>query len=57
MAPSATIRGEWNVLLNPKHHEFGKIRFRTLCRLSNLTNDVRVILLLRARWDEGTLKC
>jgi RES domain-containing protein len=26
--PSAAIRGEWNVLLNPAHPEFSKIRFR-----------------------------
>jgi RES domain-containing protein len=28
MAPSAAIRGDWNVLLNPAHRDFGKIRFR-----------------------------
>lgn len=27
LVPSAAIRGEWNVLLNPGHPEFGKIRF------------------------------
>jgi len=26
--PSAAIRGEWNMLLNPTHAEFGKIRIR-----------------------------
>jgi RES domain-containing protein len=25
--PSAAIRGDWNVLLNPAHPDFGKIRF------------------------------
>ena len=29
LVPSAAIRGEWNVLLNPDHPEFGKIRFKT----------------------------
>jgi RES domain-containing protein len=28
LVPSAAIRGEWNVLLNPVHAEFGRIRFR-----------------------------
>lgn len=27
--PSAAIRGEWNLLLNPAHADFSKIRFRT----------------------------
>jgi RES domain-containing protein len=29
LVPSATIRGEWNVLLNPVHQDFDKIRFRS----------------------------
>jgi RES domain-containing protein len=28
LVPSAAIRGEWNVLLNPIHHEFRKIKLR-----------------------------
>jgi RES domain-containing protein len=28
LVPSAAIRGEWNVLLNPAHHGFSAIRFR-----------------------------
>ena len=28
LVPSATIRGEWNMLLNPAHPEFTKIEFR-----------------------------
>ena len=28
LVPSAAIRGEWNVLLNPTHPDFGQIRFR-----------------------------
>ncbi len=28
LVPSAAIRGDWNVLLNPAHPEFGKIKFR-----------------------------
>jgi RES domain-containing protein len=27
LVPSAAIRGEWNVLLNPAHPEFSKITF------------------------------
>jgi RES domain-containing protein len=27
LAPSAAIRGEWNILLNPAHAQFAKIRF------------------------------
>lgn len=27
LVPSAAIRGEWNVLLNPAHGDFSKIRF------------------------------
>jgi len=27
LVPSAAIRGEWNVLLNPAHAEFSKIKF------------------------------
>ena len=27
LVPSAAIRGEWNVLLNPAHSEFSQIRF------------------------------
>jgi RES domain-containing protein len=27
LAPSAAIRGEWNVLLNPEYPEFSKVRF------------------------------
>jgi len=27
LVPSAAIRGEWNVLLNPAHPDFGQIRF------------------------------
>jgi len=28
LVPSAAIRGEWNVLLNPAHPDFSKIRFQ-----------------------------
>lgn len=28
LVPSAAVRGEWNVLLNPAHPEFRKIKFR-----------------------------
>jgi RES domain-containing protein len=28
LVPSAAIRGEWNVLLNPAHVEFSRIEFR-----------------------------
>jgi RES domain-containing protein len=28
LAPSAAIRGEWNVLLNPAHPGFSRIRFK-----------------------------
>jgi RES domain-containing protein len=28
LVPSAAIRGEWNVLLNPAHAEFAEVRFR-----------------------------
>ena len=28
LAPSAAIRGEWNVLLNPAHSGFSKVKFR-----------------------------
>jgi RES domain-containing protein len=28
LVPSAAIRGEWNVLLNPVHRDFFKIQFR-----------------------------
>lgn len=28
LAPSAAVRGEWNVLLNPGHAEFSKVKFR-----------------------------
>lgn len=28
LVPSAAIRGEWNVLLNPVHAEFSRIEFR-----------------------------
>jgi RES domain-containing protein len=28
LVPSAAIRGEWNVLLNPAHAEFPRIEFR-----------------------------
>jgi RES domain-containing protein len=28
LVPSAAIRGEWNVLLNPAHADFGQIRFQ-----------------------------
>jgi RES domain-containing protein len=28
LVPSAAIRGEWNVLLNPAHAEFSKVEFR-----------------------------
>jgi RES domain-containing protein len=28
LAPSAAIRGEWNVLLNPVHRDFSRIQFR-----------------------------
>lgn len=27
LVPSAAIRGEWNVLLNPAHRDFSKIKF------------------------------
>jgi RES domain-containing protein len=27
LVPSAAIRGEWNVLLNPAHPDFSKIKF------------------------------
>lgn len=30
LVPSAAIRGEWNVLLNPEHSDFGTIRFMAL---------------------------
>jgi RES domain-containing protein len=29
LVPSAAIRGEWNVLLNPAHPDFPKIKFRS----------------------------
>jgi RES domain-containing protein len=29
LVPSAAIRGEWNVLLNPAHSDFPKIKFRS----------------------------
>lgn len=29
LVPSAAIRGEWNVLLNPAHLDFSKIKFET----------------------------
>lgn len=28
LTPSAAIRGEWNVLLNPSHKDFRRIKFR-----------------------------
>jgi RES domain-containing protein len=28
LVPSAAIRGEWNILLNPLHPEFSKVQFR-----------------------------
>ena len=28
LVPSAAIRGEWNILLNPAHADFSKIKFR-----------------------------
>jgi RES domain-containing protein len=28
LAPSAAIRGEWNVLLNPKHSDFRKLKIK-----------------------------
>jgi len=28
LVPSAAIRGEWNVLLNPSHPDFSRIRFK-----------------------------
>ncbi len=28
LVPSAAIRGEWNILLNPAHPESSRIRFR-----------------------------
>lgn len=28
LVPSAAIRGEWNVLLNPAHPDFSRIKFR-----------------------------
>lgn len=30
LVPSAAIRGEWNVLVNPAHPDFSKIAFRDL---------------------------
>ena len=27
LVPSAAIRGEWNILLNPAHPDFGKVKF------------------------------
>lgn len=27
LVPSAAIRGEWNILLNPGHHNFSRIKF------------------------------
>ena len=27
LVPAATIRGEWNILLNPAHAEFSKVKF------------------------------
>lgn len=27
LVPSAAIRGEWNILLNPAHPEFSKVKF------------------------------
>jgi RES domain-containing protein len=27
LVPSAAIRGEWNILLNPSHRDFAKIKF------------------------------
>jgi len=35
LVPSAAIRGEWNILLNPAHPDFSKIRFKTRCRLNS----------------------
>lgn len=32
LVPSAAVPGEWNVLLNPVHREFRKIRFGTPAR-------------------------
>lgn len=29
LVPSAAIRGEWNVLVNPAHSDFSKIKFGT----------------------------
>jgi RES domain-containing protein len=29
LVPSAAIRGDWNVLLNPAHADFAKVKFRT----------------------------
>ena len=29
LAPSAAIRGEWNILLNPAHPEFPQIQFKS----------------------------
>ena len=29
LVPSAAIRGEWNILLNPAHPDFSKIQFRS----------------------------
>ena len=34
LVPSAAIRGEWNVLLNPSHPDFARIRFRAPERFS-----------------------
>jgi len=28
LVPSAAVRGEWNVLLNPAHPDFSKVRFQ-----------------------------
>lgn len=29
LVPSAAIRGEWNVLVNPAHADFSKVRFKS----------------------------
>jgi len=34
LVPSAAIRGEWNVLLNPAHPDFRKVKFRRTCAVS-----------------------
>jgi len=39
LVPSAAIRGEWNILLNPAHADFSKIKFR---RPEPFAGDLRI---------------